>query len=46
MEKAGILHLIGERRRGRTWECRELFDLVDDFERDLGTPAASIGACR
>jgi hypothetical protein len=29
--------LIGERQRGRMWECRELFDLVSDFERELAT---------
>lgn len=34
---AGILAPAGDRRRGRTWECRPLFDLVDDFERALLT---------
>jgi Fic family protein len=38
MEKVGILENIGERQRGRTWECRELFDLVSEFERDLAEP--------
>jgi hypothetical protein len=37
MEELGILQNIGERQRGRTWECRELFDLVSDFERELAT---------
>jgi Fic family protein len=35
MEQLGILQNIGERQRGRTWECRELFDLVSEVERDL-----------
>lgn len=38
MEEVGILQNIGERQRGRTWECRELFDLVSSFERDLSAP--------
>ncbi|MGH2845092.1 MAG: Fic family protein [Thermoleophilaceae bacterium] len=38
MEQLDILQNIGERQRGRTWECRELFDLVSEIERDLATP--------
>jgi Fic family protein len=38
MEKEDIIQNIGERQRGRTWECRDLFDLVSGFERDLATP--------
>lgn len=38
MEQLGILQNIGERQRGRTWECRELFDLVADIESELATP--------
>jgi len=35
LEKAGIVTRIGDRRRGRAWEARELFDLVNEFEADL-----------
>jgi Fic family protein len=38
MQDVGIVQNIGERQRDRTWECRELFDLVSGFERDLATP--------
>jgi Fic family protein len=34
----GILHPITLARRNRAWEARELFDLVDVFERELATP--------
>lgn len=37
IEEAGILSSLGGRRRRRIWECGALFDLVDDFERDLAT---------
>jgi len=32
---AGVLQLLGDRRRDRQWEAREVFDLLDRFERDL-----------
>lgn len=35
LEDAGIVTRIGDRRRGRAWEARELFDLVNEFEGDL-----------
>ena len=38
MEQAGIVTKLGSRNRNRAWECRELFDLVNEFERDLATP--------
>ena len=37
IEEAGILSSLGGGRRRRIWECGALFDLVDDFERDLAT---------
>lgn len=37
MEETGILANLGGRRRGRTWECPELFELVSEFERDLAS---------
>jgi len=33
----GVLRLLGERQRDRRWEAREVFDLLDGFERDLVT---------
>lgn len=35
LEEAGILSPLSERKWGRVWECRELFDLVEEFERDV-----------
>jgi Fic family protein len=35
LEEIGIVTRIGDRRRGRVWEARELFDLVNEFEADL-----------
>ena len=35
LEDAGIVTRIGDRRRGRAWEARELFDLVNEFEAGL-----------
>ncbi len=39
LERAGVLHLErpGQKRR-RSWEARELFDLVNGFERHLAIP--------
>lgn len=33
LEDAGILHRLNQRKWGRVWECDELLDLVEDFER-------------
>lgn len=38
IEEAGILTNLEARQRRRTWECRPLFELVNDFEHDLATP--------
>jgi Fic family protein len=35
LEETGIATRVGNRRRGRVWEARELFDLVNEFEQDL-----------
>jgi len=37
LEESGIVTRIGDQRRGRVWEAREVFDLANDFERDLAT---------
>jgi Fic family protein len=35
----GVLHPITLAKRNRAWEARELFDLIDDVERELATPS-------
>lgn len=37
LEAAGVLTPIGDRRRDRRWECRELSELVTELEADLGS---------
>jgi Fic family protein len=34
----GVLHAITLAKRNRAWEARDLFDLINDFERELATP--------
>jgi len=36
---AGVLHPVSGRKRDRLYEARDVFDLVDEFERQLATPA-------
>jgi len=38
METVGIVHPLNERKWGRAWECRELLDLVEKFERSVREP--------
>jgi Fic family protein len=38
LAESGVLHPLTLARRNRAWEARELFDLVDDVERELATP--------
>jgi Fic family protein len=38
---ARVLYPVGSRKRDRLFEARDLFDLVDDLERCLATPAGS-----
>ncbi|MEK6328601.1 MAG: Fic family protein [Actinomycetota bacterium] len=38
LERAGVLRQTTLGRRNRAWECVELFDLLDQFERELGPP--------
>jgi len=35
LAEAGILRPLNERKWGRAWECDELLDLVEDFERSV-----------
>jgi len=38
LAEKGVLHAITLAKRNRAWEARDLFDLVNDFERELATP--------
>jgi Fic family protein len=38
LERAGVLTRLGTRRRNRLWEVREIFDLLDQYERQLIAP--------
>jgi Fic family protein len=38
LTRRGVLHPITLAKRNRAWEARELFDLINDVERDLATP--------
>jgi hypothetical protein len=35
----GVLHPITLAKRNRAWEARDLFDLINDVERELATPS-------
>ena len=39
LAEKGVLHAITLAKRNRAWEARDLFDLIDDFERELATPS-------
>jgi Fic family protein len=39
LAKKGVLHAITLAKRNRAWEARELFDLIEDVERELATPS-------
>ncbi len=38
LAEKGVLHPITLAKRNRAWEARDLFDLINGFERDLATP--------
>ena len=38
LEQAGVVREVGSRRRDRVFEARDVFDLVNGFERRLATP--------
>lgn len=38
LAEKGVLHPITLAKRNRAWEARDLFDLVNDVERELATP--------
>jgi Fic family protein len=39
LAEKGVLHAITLAKRNRAWEARDLFDLIDDVERELATPS-------
>ncbi len=39
LELAGILQRLNERKWGRVWECDQLLNLVDEFEKRVRVPA-------
>lgn len=39
LAETGILRPLNERKWGRAWECDELLDLLEDFERSIATAA-------
>jgi Fic family protein len=41
LEEAGIMRPLNEHRWGRAWECRELLELIEDFEESVRQPAGS-----
>jgi Fic family protein len=42
----GVLHPITVAKRNRAWEARDLFDLINEVERELATPADTDGPGR
>ncbi len=38
LEAVGILRRLNERKWGRVWECGELLELVEAFEKNVSTP--------
>ena len=38
LAEKGVLHRITLAKRNRAWEARDLFDLINDVERELATP--------
>jgi hypothetical protein len=39
LAEKGVLHPITLAKRNRAWEARELFDLINDVEREIATPS-------
>ena len=42
LEKAGIMHPLSQRKWGRVWECRELLELIEDFEESARRPPLGV----
>lgn len=41
LEETGIMRPLNERKWGRVWECRELLELIQDFEESARRPPPS-----
>jgi hypothetical protein len=39
LAEKGVLHAITLAKRNRAWEARDLFELINDVERELATPS-------
>jgi Fic family protein len=39
LAEKGVLHPVTLAKRNRAWEARDLFDLINDVERELATPS-------
>jgi Fic family protein len=46
LAEKGVLHAITFGKRNRAWEARDLFDLIDGFERELATPSDDLAPSR
>lgn len=46
LAEKGVLHAITLAKRNRAWEARDLFDLIDEVERELATPTDEEGPSR
>ncbi|MGC3996385.1 MAG: hypothetical protein QM767_02170 [Anaeromyxobacter sp.] len=46
LAEKGVLHAITLAKRNRAWEARDLFDLINDFERELATPTDDVEPSR
>jgi len=46
LAEKGVLHTVTLAKRNRAWEARELFALIDEFERELATPEEDGGPAR
>jgi Fic family protein len=41
LERASIMRPLNERKWGRVWECRELLELIEDFEESARRPPST-----
>jgi Fic family protein len=46
LAEKGVLHAVTIAKRNRAWEARDLFDLINDFERELASPTDEEGPSR
>jgi Fic family protein len=46
LEERGILKRVNVAKRNRAWEAKEVFDLLNDFERELATPVGALRPSR